>query len=107
MAGMLSVMQVLVRRASFRLSYLPSRRESAKAGMNETIDSRRLMKRILTLTTTFVILLTAAGCVTIAGGTTTGAQKADELARNVALASGREIWPRVSAVSFTYVVREG
>lgn len=65
------------------------------------------MKQLLTLSISFVILLTGIGCVTIAGGTTTGAQKADELARNVALASGREVWPRVSAVSFTYVVHEG
>lgn len=65
------------------------------------------MKQLFALASTIVILLTTAGCVTIAGGTTTGAQKADELARNVALASGREVWPRVSAVSFTYVIREG
>lgn len=65
------------------------------------------MKQVLALTAALVLMVVSSGCVTIASGTVTGAQKADELARNVALASGREVWPRVSAVSFTYVVRQG
>jgi hypothetical protein len=65
------------------------------------------MKRVLALSIALMIVVMTGGCVAIAGGTITGAQKADELARNVAQASGRDVWPRVSSVAFTFVVREG
>ena len=65
------------------------------------------MKRLMALTTGMMILLMSGGCYTVTGGPLTGAQKADELARSVALASGAAVWPRVSTVAFTFVVREG
>lgn len=65
------------------------------------------MKRFVALMAGMIILATSGGCYTVTGGPLTPAQKADELARKVALASGGQLWPRVSSVSFTLVVREG
>src|SRR5258706_7604930 len=65
------------------------------------------MTRLLFLPAAMILLATTSGCYTMAAGPLTGEQKADEIARTVALASGRDVWPRVTTVAFTFVVREG
>jgi len=63
--------------------------------------------RLMAVAAGMMILAMAGGCVPVTGASVSGPQKADELARAVALASGRDLWPRVTTVSFAFVVREG
>jgi hypothetical protein len=53
------------------------------------------------------LALLSTGCTYVKPQQMTDAQRADQLARGVAMASGANAWQAVRTVAFTFVVREG
>jgi len=68
------------------------------------------MKRTMTISMAAVALMFLAmssGCYTVNAKPPTDAQRADQLARSVAMASGVNNWPRAKTLAFTFVVHDG
>src|SRR4051794_34828186 len=68
------------------------------------------MKRTTTVSMAAAMLMILAmtgGCYTVNAKPPTDAQRADQLARGVAMASGANNWPRATSLAFTFVVHDG
>jgi len=68
------------------------------------------MKRTTTISMAaamLMILAISSGCYTVNNKPPTDAQRADQLARSVAMASGVNNWPRATSLAFTFVVHDG
>jgi hypothetical protein len=66
------------------------------------------MKRTFSMAAALILTAMASGgCYTVNNSRMTDAQRADQLARSVAMASGVNNWPRAKSLSFTFVVHDG
>jgi hypothetical protein len=65
------------------------------------------MKRTISIAAGLILLAMTGGCYTVNAARMTDAQRADQLARSVAMASGVNNWPRATSLSFTFVVHDG